>query len=287
MKEGSTVHPEEERLRRCLAALRERTDFVPEAALVLGSGLGAFADELRPVAAVDYADIPGFPRSTAPGHAGRFVFGYVEDTPVAVMQGRVHLYEGYEPADTVLPIRRLSAMGARFLFVTNASGGIRADLTAGRLMLIADHVSLFVPNPLRGPNPEGLGTRFPDMTCPYDRELRALVLDRAAAAGIDLAEGVYVQLPGPSFETPAEIRMLRALGCDAVGMSTVVEVIAARHAGMRVCGVSCVANLAAGLSPHPLSVEEVMEAANAAAPKFKRLLWDSLAAVHTIQEEEK
>ena len=281
------MHPEEERLRRCLAAVRQRTDFVPEAALVLGSGLGAFADRIRPVAAVDYADIPDFPRSTVQGHAGRFVFGYVEDTPVAVMQGRVHLYEGYDAADVVLPARLLAAMGAGYYFVTNASGGIRDDLTAGRLMLITDHVSLFVPNPLRGPNMDGMGTRFPDMTCPYDQELRDLVRGRAQAAGIDLAEGVYVQLPGPSFETPAEIRMLRALGCDAVGMSTVVEVIAARHAGMRVCGVSCVANLAAGLSPHPLSMEEVMAAGDAAAPKFRQLLWDSLAALHTIREEEK
>ena len=273
------MHPELERIDRALAAVRQRTALVPEVALVLGSGLGGFADSIKVEAAVGYDQLPGFACSTVPGHAGRFVFGWVEDTPVVVMQGRVHLYEGYEPADAVLPIRLLSAMGARFLFVTNASGGIRADLTAGRLMLSADHVSLFVPNPLRGPNPEGLGTRFPDMTCPYDRELRALVLDRAAAAGIDLAEGVYVQLPGPSFETPAEIRMLRTLGCDAVGMSTVVEVIAARHAGMRVCGVSCVANLAAGISPCPLSMEEVMAASNAAAPEFKRLLWDSIAAM--------
>lgn len=273
------MHPEMERIQKCLAAVRARTDFVPLAGLVLGSGLGAFADEIRQIAAVDYADIPGFPRSTAPGHAGRFVFGYVEDTPVAVMQGRVHLYEGYDVSDAVLPVRLMAAMGARFLFVTNASGGIRPDLTAGRLMLITDHVSSFVPNPLRGANIDELGIRFPDMSCAYDLPLRELVRERAAEAGIDLAEGTYVQLPGPSFETPAEIRMLAALGCDAVGMSTVVEVIAARHAQMRVCGISCVANLAAGLSANPLSVEEVMEAADAAAPKFKRLLWDSLAAV--------
>ena len=273
------MYPEMERIQGCLAAVRRQTDFVPRVGLILGSGLGGFADELDPVAAVDYADIPGFPRSTAPGHAGRFVFGYVGDTPAAVMQGRVHLYEGYDVSDVVLPVRLLRAMGAEILFVTNASGGIRPDLTAGRLMLITDQVSSFVPNPLRGENMDELGVRFPDMGCAYDIALRRLIREKAALEGIDLAEGTYVQLPGPSFETPAEIRMLAALGCDAVGMSTAVEVIAARHAGMRVCGVSCVANLAAGLSEAPLSVEEVMEAADAAAPRFKRLLRASVAAM--------
>ena len=274
------MHPEMERLEKCLAAVRSFTDFVPETALVLGSGLGGFADEIRQVAAVDYADIPGFPRSTAPGHAGRFVFGYVEDAPVVVMQGRVHLYEGYEVADVVLPTRLMGAMGAKVLFLTNASGGIRADLTAGSFMMLADHVSTFVPNPLRGANVDALGERFPDMSAVYDPKLRALLRETAERDGIQLKEGVYVQLPGPSFETPAEIRMLKALGCDAVGMSTVVEAIAARHMGLRVCGVSCVANLAAGLSPSPLSIQEVMDAADAAAPKFKKLLRDAITAIH-------
>lgn len=275
------MHPETERIQTCLAAVRRRTDFVPKVGLILGSGLGGFADELLQAAAVDYADIPGFPRSTAPGHAGRFVFGRVGGTPVAVMQGRVHLYEGYDVSDVVLPVRLMKALGAEILFVTNASGGIRPDLTAGRLMLITDHVASFVPNPLRGENMGELGVRFPDMSCAYDIPLRQLIRRKAAALGVDLAEGTYVQLPGPSFETPAEIRMLAALGCDAVGMSTAVEVIAARHAGLRVCGVSCVANLAAGLSDAPLSVEEVMEAANNAAPKFKGLLWESIAAMNS------
>jgi purine-nucleoside phosphorylase len=252
---------------------------MPRVGLVLGSGLGAFGDTLRDPVAVSYDALPGFPRSTVPGHAGRYVFGYVGETPVAVMQGRVHLYEGYDVSDVVLPVRLMRAMGAEILFVTNASGGIRPDLTAGRLMLIRDHISSFVPNPLRGENIDELGIRFPDMSCAYDTELRELIREKAAALGIDLAEGTYVQLPGPSFETPAEIRMLAVLGCDAVGMSTAVEVIAARHAGMRVCGVSCVANLAAGISPCPLSMEEVMAASNAAAPEFKRLLWDSIAAM--------
>ncbi len=274
------MHPEKERLEKCLAAVRAVTDMEPEAALVLGSGLGGFADEIRQTARISYADIPGFPRSTVAGHAGQFVFGWVEETPVVVMQGRVHLYEGYEVSDVVLPARLMGAMGAKILFLTNASGGIRADLTAGSLMMLSDHVSSFVPNPLRGPNIDELGQRFPDMSAVYDPALCALLRRAAEKNGIELKEGVYVQLPGPSFETPAEIRMLKALGCDAVGMSTVVEAIAARHMGLRLCGVSCVANLAAGISPHPLSLQEVLDAADAAAPKFKKLLWDAIAAMH-------
>lgn len=274
------MHSEMERIERALAAVREKTDFVPEVAVILGSGLGGFGDMIRQEAVVSYADIPGMPHSTAPGHAGRFVFGYVENTPVMVMQGRVHLYEGYGVRDVVLPVRLMAATGAKILFVTNASGGMRPDLSAGTLMLISDHISSFVPNPLIGPNIDELGTRFPDMSTVYDRDLRDLLRDTAEKNNIPLPEGVYVQLTGPSFETPAEIRMLAALGAHAVGMSTVVEVIAARHAGMRVCGVSCVSNLAAGFSPTPLSSEEVIAASNAVAPKFKKLLWDSIAAMH-------
>ena len=274
------MHPEMERIRTCLAAVRTKTDFVPEAAVVLGSGLGGFADQVDPVAVVDYADLPGFPVSTAPSHAGRFVFGYVEKTPVVCMQGRVHMYEGYEPRDVVLPVRLMAAIGARIFFVTNACGGMREDLPAGTLMLLTDMISCFVPNPLRGENVDELGVRFPDMTAVFDPELRAIVRAAAEKRGLALKEGVYVQLPGPSYETPAEIRMLSALGADAVGMSTVVEVIAALHAGMRAVGVSCVANLAAGLSPHPLTGEEVIEVANQTAPRFRALLWDSLAAMH-------
>ena len=279
------MNPEAERIRACAAAVRERTGFVPEAGVILGSGLGAFADMIRAEAVVPYADIPGFPRSTAPGHAGRFVFGWVEDVPLAVMQGRVHLYEGYSVSDVVLPVRLLAELGARVLFVTNASGGIRSDLEAGDLMLITDHIASFVPNPLIGPNIDGLGTRFPDMSEAYDEALRRIVRAAAEKNGTGLREGVYVQLTGPSFETPAEIRMLSRLGADAVGMSTVVEVIAARHAGMRVAAVSCVSNLAAGISPTPLTGEEVIAAGAAAAPRFKALLWDSIAALH--EEETK
>lgn len=278
------MHKEYERLLTALAAVRERTDFVPQVGVVLGSGLGAFAEKIEKVAEIAYGDIPGFPVSTAPGHAGRFVFGYVEETPVAVMQGRVHMYEGYSVQDVVLPARLLKLMGARIFFITNASGGIHSDLDAGDLMLLTDHLDLFVPNPLRGENIAELGVRFPDMSEVYDKALRDRIRAAAAKNGVELKEGVYVQCPGPSYETPADIRMLGLLGADAVGMSTVVEATAARHCGLRVCAVSCVANKAAGISPTPLSGEEVIEAANAAAPRFQALLWDSIAAMKEERE---
>lgn len=271
---------EMERLNTALAAVRQKTDFVPEVAVVLGSGLGGFADEISQVAVVEYKDIPGMPVSTAPGHIGRFVFGYVEETPVVVMQGRVHYYEGYDPADIVMPIRLMGLMGARGLFLTNASGGIRRDLVAGTLMLITDHISSLVPSPLRGENLDELGPRFPDMTDIYDLRLREILRDAARKNGILLPEGVYIQTSGPNYESPAEIRMYERWGADAVGMSTTGEAMAARHMGMRVCGVSCVANLSAGLSANPLTGEEVIEVANATAPVFKKLLWSALEAMH-------
>ena len=274
------MHKEYERLLKALDAVRQRTDFVPRVGIVLGSGLGAFGEKIKKVAELAYGDIPGFPVSTAPGHAGRFLFGYVEETPVAVMQGRVHMYEGYTGADVAMPARLLKLMGAEILFLTNASGGIRSDLDAGDLMMLTDHMGFFIPNPLIGPNIDELGVRFPDMSEVYDKSLRAVLRAAAEKNGIDLKEGVYVQYSGPSFETPADIRMLGRLGADAVGMSTVVEAMAARHCGLKVCAVSCIANKAAGISPTPLSGEEVIEAANAAAPRFQRLLWDSVAAMH-------
>jgi len=271
---------EMERLNIALAAVREKTDFVPEVAVVLGSGLGGFADEISQVAIVDYKDIPGMPVSTAPGHVGRFVFGYVEETPVVVMQGRVHFYEGYDPRDIVMPIRLMGLLGARGIFLTNASGGIRRDLVAGTLMLITDQISCLVPSPLRGENPEELGPRFPDMTDIYDLRLRDILRNAARQNGILLPEGVYIQTSGPNYESPAEIRMYERWGADAVGMSTTGEAIAARHMGMRVCGVSCVANLSAGLSATPLTGEEVIEVAGRTAPVFKKLMWTALAAMH-------
>ena len=265
-----------EKLEKCLECVRKQTDFVPDVAIILGSGLGALADEIKTEAVVEYSSIEGFPVSTVPGHKGRFVFGYIGDVKVVVMQGRVHFYEGYPITDVVLPTRLMKLMGAKILFVTNAAGGANADFNAGDLMLINDHICK-VPNPLIGQNVEELGTRFPDMSAVYSERLRNVVRDAAKENNVDLKEGVYVQLTGPSFETPAEVRMCRILGADAVGMSTACEAIAARHAGMEIVGVSLISNKAAGISETPLSHEEVQEAANIAAPKFKKLFKDSVA----------
>ncbi len=218
----------------------------------------------------------GIPVSTVPGHAGKFIFGYVGEVPVVCMKGRVHYYEGYPISDVVLPARLMKRMGAQILFLTNASGGINTSFGAGDFMLIQDHISCFAPNPLIGQNVDEFGVRFPDMSTVYDRELQDKIRKAARDNGIDLKEGVYAQLTGPSFESPAEIRMLRTLGADAVGMSTVVEAIAANHMGMRICGISCVSNLAAGLSANPLTHEEVQEAADKAAPLFQKLITQSI-----------
>ena len=265
-----------EKLRSCYESVRKVTDFKPRVAIVLGSGLGDYANDIKVECEIDYHDIEGFPVSTVPGHAGKFIFGYVDAVPVVCMKGRVHYYEGYEISDVVLPARLMQMLGARILFLTNASGGINKDFKAGSFMLITDHISSFAPNPLIGPNIEELGTRFPDMSEVYDHELNDIIRKAAKDNGIELNEGVYIQFTGPSFESPAEIKMAALLGADAVGMSTVVEAIAAHHAGMKICGVSCVCNLAAGISPTPLTHDEVQAAANEAAPKFKKLLTESV-----------
>lgn len=269
-------NPVYQKLIGCVDAVRERTDFVPRVAIVLGSGLGDYAEQIRVETEVPYGEIPGFPVSTVPGHAGKFIFGYVDDVPVVCMKGRVHYYEGYDISDVVLPIRLMRLLGAEILFLTNAAGGVNTSFHAGDLMLIKDHISVFAPNPLIGANIEELGTRFPDMSTVYDGELQAKIKTAARDNDIFLQEGVYAQLTGPSFESPAEIRMLRTLGCDAVGMSTVVEAIAANHCGMKICGISCICNLAAGMSANPLNHEEVQEAADAAAPKFKKLVTEAV-----------
>lgn len=270
------VNPIYEKLLRCVEAVREKTDFVPRVAIVLGSGLGDYAEQIRVEAEVPYGEISGFPVSTVPGHAGRFIFGYVDEVPVVCMKGRVHYYEGYDIADVVLPARLMKLLGAEILFLTNAAGGVNTSFHAGDLMLIKDHLSVFAPNPLIGANIEELGTRFPDMSTVYDAELQSTIRKAARDNGIFLQEGVYAQLTGPSFESPAEIRMLRTLGCDAVGMSTVVEAIAANHCGMKICGISCICNLAAGMSANPLSHAEVQEAADEAAPRFKKLVTEAV-----------
>ncbi len=261
-----------EKLMRCLESVRKHTDFCPEVALVLGSGLGDYADSIQVEAEISYSEIGEFPVSTVPGHDGRFIFGYVNKVPVVCMKGRVHYYEGYPISDVVLPVRLMKLMGAKTLFLTNASGGVNPDFKAGDLMLIRDHIACFVPSPLIGPNEEALGVRFPDMSEVYDKDLQDIIRDCAKEAGISLREGVYLQLTGPAYESPAEVRMVSRLGADAVGMSTAVEAVAANHMGMKICGISCVCNPAAGLSPTPLSHEEVQEAANKTAPLFKKLV---------------
>ncbi len=266
-----------EKLKKCYESVKSKIDFKPEIALVLGSGLGDYADTAVDVyATLDYSQIEGFPQSTVEGHKGRFVFGYVHGVPVVIMQGRVHYYEGYPMTDVVLPARLMSMMGAKVLFLTNASGGINANFTAGDFMLITDHISNFVPNPLIGANVDELGIRFPDMSEIYNKKLRDVIKSSANELGIKLQKGVYLQLTGPSFESPAEIRMLRTFGADAVGMSTAVEAIAANHAGMKVCGISCIANLACGMTDNPLTHAEVQEMADKAAPKFKALITECL-----------
>lgn len=261
---------------KCVAAIRQKTDFVPDTALILGSGLGELADSIDAAAVVNYADIEGMPKSTVQGHKGRFVFGYIGSVPVVIMQGRVHFYEGYSMEQVVRPVRIMRLLGAKKLFLTNASGGVNFDYKSGDFMLIKDHISFFVPSPLAGENIDQLGERFPDMSRVYDEELRNIIKAAARQLGIDLKEGVYAQTSGPNFETPTEVRLLRTLGADAVGMSTVCEAMAAVHCGMRVCGISCVTNPGAGVSPSPLSHKEVQEAADKAAPVFKALITKSI-----------
>lgn len=270
------MNPVYEKLLHCYECVREKIDFVPKVAIVLGSGLGDYAEQIRVVQEISYRDIQGFPVSTVPGHDGRFIFGYVDEVPVVCMKGRVHYYEGYDISDVVLPARLMKMMGAEILFLTNAAGGLNTSFHAGDLMLLRDHISVFAPNPLIGANIDELGTRFPDMSHVYDLDLQQMIRDAAKENGIYLQEGVYTQLTGPSFESPAEIRMLRTLGCDAVGMSTVVEAIAANHMGMKICGISCICNLAAGMTDNPLTHEEVQEAADEAAPNFKKLVTESV-----------
>jgi xanthosine phosphorylase len=256
-----------------LAVIRARApDFTPRVGLILGSGLSGIADAIEAVAALDYADLPGFPQPGVEGHAGRLVLGRLEEVSVACLQGRVHLYEGLPArAVNVLP-RTLRALGCEILILTNAAGSLRPEIEPGAIALIEDHINLLGQNPLVGPNDGATGPRFPDMSEVYDRELRARVRRVAERKGVALSAGVYLATLGPSFETPAEIRAFRALGADLVGMSTVPEAISARHAGLRVLGLSIVTNFAAGLAPHPLSHEETLTQAAGAAATLERLL---------------
>ncbi len=256
-----------------------QTQLRPRVAVVLGSGLGAFASELRDATAIPYADIPNFPISTAIGHAGQLLLGSLDDLPLAVMQGRVHLYEGYSVGQVVFPVRVLARMGIRAVVLTNAAGGINSHYGKGALVLIRDHINLQGQNPLIGPNDDRLGLRHPDMTDAYNADFRRLALEQAEVSGEDIYEGIYAAVTGPSFETPAEIRYLRAIGADLVGMSTVPEVIAARHAGLEVMAISCVTNMAAGMTGQKITAEEVMETGARVREKFLALLRDILPKI--------
>lgn len=269
-----------EKLMKCFECVQQKITFKPEIALILGSGLGDYADTMEVVETLDYHDIEGFPVSTVPGHKGRFVFGYAGGVPIVAMQGRVHFYEGYKPQDVVLPIRLMKLMGAKVLFLTNAAGGINRSFNAGDFMLITDQISLSVPSPLIGENIDELGVRFPDMSEVYSRRLRKIIENSAVTAGVPLHRGVYIQTTGPQYETPAEIRAYERLGADAVGMSTAIEAIAARHAGMEICGISCISNLAAGISVNPLTHAEVQETADRVAPLFKELVTQAIKDIH-------
>ncbi len=273
------------KLLKCYGCFKEKVNFKPGVALVLGSGLGDYADGIEVVAELDYHDIEGFPVSTVPGHQGKYIFGYVGKVPVVCMKGRVHYYEGYNISDVVLPVRLMKLMGAEVLFLTNAAGGINTDFRAGDFMLIKDHIANFVPSPLIGENIDELGVRFPDMGNVYDKELRQVIKRTAALAGIQLQEGVYIQLTGPNYETPAEIRMCRTLGADAVGMSTACEAVAANHMGMKICGISCISNMAAGITANPLTHKEVQDTADRVAPLFKQLVTECIKNIYADKIE--
>jgi purine-nucleoside phosphorylase len=262
--------------------LSARIRAVPSIGIILGSGLGPFAEEVSNAVAVPYSEIPYFPQSTVPGHSGRLVIGTLDGVSIAVMQGRVHSYEGYSPEEVTFPVRVLGLLGIKTLIITNAAGGIRLDMKQGDLVLISDHINFIQRNPVAGNNDERFGTRFFDMTEAYSGRLRNLAAQVARSQGISLSEGVYLSVLGPSFETPAEIRAFRALGADLVGMSTVQEVIAARQMGIEVLGISCVTNLAAGIQCEPLSHQEVIETGHRVARKFTTLL---AALIPAMQQE--
>lgn len=260
------------RAERAAKFMLAKTKLRPRIGLVLGSGLGAFADELGAAARVDYKKIPHFPRSTAIGHAGRMVIGKVGDVPVAVMQGRVHFYEGYRQQQVIFPMRVMARMGIRAVVITNAAGGINRDFKQGCLVVLRDHINLQGTNPLIGPNEDRFGVRFPDMTQVYWKPYQEAALQEGKRLNVEMAQGVYAALTGPSYETPAEIRYLRAIGADLAGMSTAPEVIAAAHLGIRVLGISCVTNMAAGILDQPITTEEVIETGERVKADFVALL---------------
>ena len=261
-----------ERAEHAARIIRARSSEEPRVAIVLGSGLGGFADDFDDAVAVPYEDIPGFARSTAQGHAGRLVIGKVDQVPIVAMQGRVHYYEGYSLEEVTFPIRTFKLLGIKTIILTNASGGINVELTQGTLMVISDHLNLMGDNPLRGINDERFGPRFPDMSTVYSPALQALVIEEARAMGVEVRRGIYAALSGPSYETPAEIHLLRNFGADAVGMSTVPEAIVARQMEMDVLGISCITNMAAGIGDEPINHEDVMATGDRVRATFTQLL---------------
>jgi purine-nucleoside phosphorylase len=275
----TTMMPEEqspstlyERVEHAARTIRARFDEDLRVGVVLGSGLGAFADDLDDAARISYEEIPGFARPTVEGHAGRLVLGRVNDAPVAVLQGRFHFYEGYTRDEVTFPMRVFGLLGIKAVVLTNAAGGINIGFDQGSLMIISDHLNLMSTNPLLGPNDERFGARFPDMSEVYSREFQEIAVEEAHTLGLELRRGVYAAMSGPSYETPAEVRMLRTLGADAVGMSTVPEAIVARQMGMRVLGLSCITNMAAGVVDQPINHEEVMETGAQVRDTFRNLL---------------
>lgn len=256
--------------------IKSRVQNLPKIAVVLGSGLGELGEKAENAVYIDYKELACMPTSGAPGHKGRFVFGRLGDKDVVLMQGRVHMYEGYSAKEAVTPIRLLRALGVENTILTNAAGGINKNFNVGDFMMIKDHISMFVPSPLIGKNDDSIGTRFPDMSNAYDKGIQKAILTAARSTGLDIKSGVYAQLTGPQFETPSEIRALSVLGSDAVGMSTVIETIAAVHCGMKVGGISMISNLACGLLDKPLSGDEVNAAAEKVAPYFEKLITETI-----------
>jgi purine-nucleoside phosphorylase len=269
-----------ERAEHAARVIRSRTQESPRVALVLGSGLGGFADDFEEPVRIPYEDIPGFARSTAEGHAGQLVIGKVDEVPLVAMQGRVHFYEGYSLEQVTFPIRTFKLLGVKTVILTNAAGGVNVQLSQGALMVLSDHLNLMGDNPLRGPNDERFGPRFPDMTSAYSPELQEIVIEEARTLSIEVRRGVYAALAGPSYETPSEIHLLRNLGADAVGMSTVPEVIVARQMGLDVLGISCITNMAAGISDEPINHEEVMATGVKVRETFTKLLRRVVSRVH-------
>jgi len=272
MVERAAISSLYERAEHAARAIRAQVSLEPRVAVVLGSGLGGFADDFGDAVTIPYEDIPGFVRSTAQGHAGRLVVGKIDQLPILAMQGRVHYYEGYTLEEVTFPIRTFKLLGVKTIILTNAAGGINVQLSQGALMVISDHMNLMGTNPLRGPNDERFGPRFPDMSAVYSPALQEIVIEAARDMEVEVRRGIYAALAGPNYETPAEIHMLRNFGADAVGMSTVPEAIVARHMDMEVLGISCITNMAAGIGDEPINHDEVMETGNRVRSTFTQLL---------------